>query len=447
MYTLMFRQFFRTGTCTIGLVLLLLLGSASIMIGKQFLDQQEKSASQVVQKQSEHTARNIDFHGDDIGLLLYYLKFSLVNRPSPLSGLSIGQRDLNPSVQHITIRTLEAQKHDTDLVNPVGLLYGNLDFSFVLIYILPLLIIAFTYNLRSEEEEVGTWRLVSIMSPSKFGFLWGKMSVRAISILVVVSVLFIIAIVVLNIPFGFSLLAFSLTTLLYLLFWFALCFWVISLARNSSFNALLLLTLWLVMVVLLPAALNNRINTKYPVPEALTTMIAQRDGYHEKWDMNKRETVAKFYQHYPHLESFDYPPEEGFNWLWYYAMQFLGDDESKEESALMQTKVSKRESISKKWGRFIPSIHAQLAFNDIAQTGLANHMEFLNATDEFHERTRLYFYPKIFSEANAQDVDWEQFEAEFFQQPERVKWAHLVSPLLIAILFVIGLIFINRNKD
>ena len=35
------------------------------------------------------------------------------------------------------------------------------------------------------------------------------------------------------------------------------------------------------------------------LPEAMRTAIAQRDGYHVKWDTDKKETIEKFYKHYP----------------------------------------------------------------------------------------------------------------------------------------------------
>ncbi|WP_228426044.1 hypothetical protein [Chryseobacterium carnipullorum] len=59
--------------------------------------------------------------------MLYYLKFGLVNQTDHLNALSIGQRDVNPSIQNLTIRNLEGQKYDTDLQNPVSLLLGSLD--------------------------------------------------------------------------------------------------------------------------------------------------------------------------------------------------------------------------------------------------------------------------------------------------------------------------------
>lgn len=449
MNSLMIKHFLRTRTCQLGLILILALGLISIVTGKQFLEDQEKRVAQVVEKQEEHIARNLEFHSDDMGLLLYYLKFSLVNEQNPLAALSIGQNDLNPSIQSVKILTLEGQKYDTDLVNPTRLLFGNLDLSFILVYIFPLLIITFCYNLLSEEEETGTWKMVSVTVRSKVKYLLSKLLVRLVLLLVVMSLLFIVAAWVLNIQWNETFLAFFVIGLLYQLFWFALSFWVIALKRDSSFNAVVLLSFWLTLVVLLPAIINNAITHRYPVPEALSTIIKQRDGYHEKWDVNKRETMDKFYKTYPQFQDYGYPPEEGFSWHWYYAMQHLGDDESREESMAMRDKILLRQKTSSQLGQFFPSMHVLLAFNNLAETSLLNHMDFLQYTNEFHENTRLYFYPKIFSQATAEEVNWAQFKPMFYESGnEVVEWWKSLFPLLIGILIFIGLsgLFLQRNQ-
>lgn len=447
MYFLMLKQFLRTRTCKLGLLLVLLLGIISIFIGKQFLNKQEKAAIQVAQKQSEHIKRNVKYHSDDIGLLLYYLKFSLINQPNPLSGLAIGQKDVNPNVLSVNILTLEGQKHNTDLVNPNQLLYGNLDLCFIILYVLPLLIIAFNYNLLSEEEETGTWRLVSVLSKSKIGFLLQKLSVRVILLFLVLLLLFVIAGFVMKIPLDASFIIFIITSFLYLLFWFALCFVVISLKQSSNLNALTMLSLWLVLVMLLPAAINNLVANQYPVPEAYTTFIQQRNAYHQKWDTNKRETIEKFYGSYPQFESYGYPPEEGFNWLWYYAMQNLGDEESHEQSNLMHTKILQRVYVSRIFAKFIPTLHTQLALNDVSGTSLVNHLSFLDYTDNFHQQTRLFFYPKIFSNENANAVDWSKFQPAQFQFENDINGLAILIPLIVTILLLLVLSFVMFRKN
>lgn len=440
MQRLMLLQFLRTRTCQFGLLLGLILGVMSIVTGKQFLMRQDTAMAQVAENQKEHINRNVDFHGKDIGLLFYYLKFAVVNEHDAMAALAIGQKDLNPSIQQVKILGLEGQKYNTDLVNPNKLLHGNLDLSFVLVYVFPLLIIGFTYNLRSEEEETGTWKIVSVMSNSNLKFLWSKLLVRLAILVLLMGLLYLMASLVLSIPFNLGSLAFFVTGLFYIFFWFSLSFWIISLKRNSNFNALILLSFWLVMVIVLPAIANNYITNKYPVPEALTAMIKQRDGYHKKWDLEKKGTMEKFYSLYPQFEKYGFPAEEGFNWLWYYAMQHLGDAESQKETNNMLDKIIQREEVSRQWAMFAPAMHTQLAFNELAGTSLVNHLNLMKGINDFHEEKRLYIYPKIFSESDVDEVDWQEFEPKHFHHKDKsTNWLLNLIPLFAGIMIFIGL--------
>lgn len=437
MYRLLFLRFLRSRAVMTSMVLMLLLGGLGIAIGHQYLARERAAIAQVEAHQQHHIARHVDLHTDDLGLLLYYVKFAHINSPSPLAALAIGQSDVNPNVQRITIKNLEGQKYDADLVNPMNLLSGNLDLSFVLIYLFPLLVIVFTFNLLSEETETGTWRLVSIQTTSKLRYLWAKLSVRMVLIYTLLIVLLGVASIALGIPFDTDFILMTLLSMLYIAFWFALCFLVITLRQRSGVNALVLLAIWLVLLVLFPAAMNAYLSNTYPVPEALSTMISQRDGYHTKWDTDKEETIRKFYAHYPQFKEHGYPTE-GFNWLWYYAMQQMGDDESIDDTKALRQKLRQREKASKQWSRFLPNMHLQLAFNELAGTSLDDHLRFMDATGRLHEQLRLFFYPKIFEEVTADKIDWAQFTPEY-HNPASVgnKGIRLGWPLITATLVLI----------
>ncbi|MEB2774065.1 DUF3526 domain-containing protein [Algoriphagus sp. D3-2-R+10] len=446
MYRLMFKQFFRSNVVILCLLLVSVLGMTGILIGKQFLDRQERATEQVTLYQQEHIERNVGFHQEEFGLLMYYLKFALINKPEKMAGLSIGQSDVNPAIQHVTIRNLEGQKYDTDLVNPSSLQSGNLDLGFVIIYLLPLLIIVFTFNLLSEEREVGTWQLVSIQSRSKLKYLLAKLSVRLLVILVLFVLLLTAAKLILGIPLDAALFAFFLLGFCYIIFWFTVCFLVIAFQKNSSLNALAMLSLWLVLAILLPAGINSYVSNQYPVPEALATMIEQRDGYHEKWDCDKQETMTDFYAHYPQFEDYGMPEEKEFSWLWYYAMQQMGDDEAREESEAMRDKLEQRALVSRRIAWAIPTMHVQLAFNKLAGTGSTSHMEFLERTDEFHEKMRLYFYSRIFDNTSVLEENWEKFEPEFIKKENSVEWLWLFLPIIICSGLLLFLTFLKVIK-
>ena len=287
MMTLIFKNFLRTNSIRIGVLFLLIAGIISLFVGKQFIDKQRQSVEETAIHQQKHIERNVKNHPNEMGLLLYYVKFSLVNNTLPINALSIGQRDVNPSIQSLTIRGLEAQKYDTDLNNPTNLLLGNIDFSFVLIFLFPLLIIAFTYNIISEEKESGTWKIVLIQSQNSLLFILKLFYIR---VLIVISVLLITLFsgsIFLGIPLNMLFWTYLATSILYILFWFGVCFWVASLHKSSNFNAVLLLSIWILLIIILPASINNYLVNKYPTPEAMETTLKQRKSYHEKWDLDK----------------------------------------------------------------------------------------------------------------------------------------------------------------
>jgi ABC-2 type transport system permease protein len=445
MLVLYFKNFLRSRLALVGLAVVLGAGIMGIFIGREHLRKRQDDAARAARIQREHIARNVKVVNGEMGLLLYYLRFGVVNQTHPLNALSVGQRDVNPSIQRVTIRNLENQKYDTDLFNPASLLAGNLDLGFVLIYLFPLLIIAFTYNVLSEEKEGGTWKLILAQSNGAARLLVQKFAVRAAVVFAALAGLLVLAAGLLALPPDAGLLAVVLLSVGYVLCWFALCFWIVSWQQPSSTNAVSLLGTWLLLTVVAPGAVNGYLAHAYPVPEALATAVRQREAYHEKWDTDKRVTVDRFYAHYPQFRK--YPlPDKPFSWLWYYAMQQMGDDEARREAAALRARLWQREKASQWVACFIPTLHAQHQLNTLAGAGLASHLRFLDHTTRFHEQLRLHFYPKIFEEAPVAGENWEAFRVAFFSEDRTVHWGPLLLPLVSLTGLFAGLALLNLRK-
>ncbi|WP_405414578.1 DUF3526 domain-containing protein [Maribacter sp. Asnod1-A12] len=445
MYSLLFKSFFRTKIFLVSLVLLLTVGVISILIGKQYLVKQEKTIAAAQVFQEESIKKNLEYHHDDLGLLLYYLRFTLVKKPVNISAISIGQSDVNPLLQAVTIRGLEGQKYDTDFENPSLLMSGNLDLGFVIIYLFPLVLIAMTFNLYSEEKELGTWRILAAQTSGKAQFLFKKLIVRILFVFGVLIFLMFLASALLQIPMKQNFWAIFLQSILYVLFWSALCFWIVTLLKNSSFNALALISIWVVLTILFPALINNYVINKYQVPEALDAMVEQRDGYHEKWDLEKDVTMNGFIGAYPQYVKYKVPQDK-FSWIWYYGMQHMGDIAAKETSEEMTEKIKLRNSVSENVALFVPTMHAQLTLNNLSGTDMISHLDFLNALTKFHENLRLGFYDKIFNHKTASSVDWKNHEIKFHEVDHGFSWLKLLLPtILITVLIAISAI-VNLRK-
>ncbi len=442
MYSLLIKQFFRSKTVWLAFGIVMILGILSIGTGKQFITQKQEAIAKTIEEQEEHIKRQAQLHENDIGLLLYYLKFSFINTVQPLSAISIGQSDLNTHIQNVKILNLEGQKYDTDLVNPMRLQVGNLDLSFLIIFLFPLVIIALNFNVLSEEIERGTWKIVTIQGILPFKFLIMKLGIRLLFICLVLGGLFLLSKFVLDIPLNAKFLDIIIISYLYIMFWFSLCFFVILLRKSSNTNAIILLASWLLLVVFLPVLVNNYIINKYPVDEVFTMTIKQRDAYHKRWDTDKKETMDKFYKHYPQFKKYKLKAE-GFSWLWYYAMQQMGDDESQHEKENMYRKIKNRELLSQQIARFFPPLQVQLSMNAIAKTDLTHHIDFLNETTNFHEKIRLQFYPRIFENQKASAVNWKTYKPEFFKSNYDFRLLKSAFPLILitVILILLGVLF------
>jgi ABC-2 type transport system permease protein len=184
------------------------------------------------------------------------------------------------------------------------------------------------------------------------------------------------------------------------------------------------------LTVVLPAMLNSFLTTAYPTPEALATTVAQRDGYHRKWDTDKAETMEKFYAHYPQFRVFPLP-DKTFSWLWYYAMQQMGDDDAHHDAEDLHAKLEAREQASRRLSAFVPTLHTQLTINELCASSSQNHYQYLDSLTRFHEQKRLFFYPKIFSEADVKAENWASHTVAYFKENKRVNWWGLSLPFVL----------------
>ncbi len=446
MYKYLYLQFFRSKVTIVALALLFVLGIISIGVGKKFVVQQQAGVTEITTQQKQHLDRLLKYENKEMGLFLYYTKFAYINPITALAGLSIGQRDINSSIQANTIRGIEAQKYDTDLRNPYQLMVGNFDLSFVILYLFPLVIIVLTFNLYSQEKEQGTWPLVKAQTKNVQQYLWYKLSVPFLSISILLFLLFVVAKIILNIPLQAAFITYACSAFLYLCFWFSMVMFIVSFYKSSSSNAISMLSIWLLLTILLPAAVNNYISKKYTVPESLSTMLKQRDGYHTKWDIPQDSVMKIFFAAYPQHKNAVWNGA-GFNYMWYYAMQHCGDMEAQTDSRLFMQKLEQREASSKAISYFVPTIHMQLLGTELAKTDLQNHLQFLDSSTAFHEKLRLQFYPKIFGDSAVVKTDWKKYEPIFFKTTQKEDAVKMILPFLVlTMLFMISSIILLKNR-
>lgn len=442
----LFKQFTRNTSYLFILVILFVAGIGALYTGKKFLEKQERIIEKTSQYQKESIDRNLEFHKDDLGLILYYQKFNLVNKHSNLSGMNIGIRDLNPVIRGVTIRNLEEQKPNTDLYNPSNTAFGNFDFVFVLIFVFPLALITLTFNAQSEEVERGTWKMLSIQSQSLKKYLDFKLAIRLLAVVLVYLLLFIIGIFWLDIPLNSDSFLFFISGLLYLIFWALVSRWVASLQKSTAFNALLLVGIWVMMNFIVPMFANVLIEKAIPTDSAVEAFMKQRDGYHNKWDEKKIPTMERFYKVYPQYSHFQVKEDNQFNWTWYYAMHHLGDLEAKPSAEKYQNQLNKRIKVEQYLAYFFPNINTMIGTSQLAKSDMQNELNYQNALVRFHEKKRLEFYEPIFAKKPTESLPWHQQKVEIYKDQNAMSWLKILLPYLILISFLTIISQINYRK-
>jgi ABC-2 type transport system permease protein len=403
-----------------GLLIIFLAGLYAIEHGRRVIAAQQHVIAATPEMQREHLQKMLVQHADPEGPgnALYYINFFTMSEPSRLAPLSLGLRDVNPFNLKVRMLTLEGQLYDSEISNPATLALGNFDLSFLLVFLYPLLIIAFTHNTLSAEQEQGTWNLICSQPASPLKVLGVKAGIRFAAIVGVWSLTLLSAALWLRLPLDRRLIFTALVSLSYLLFWFAASLLVMSFRRSSNFNALALLGVWLFLTIMVPVALNVTLSTLLPVPEAMEVTVRQREGYHQQWDHRKAETMRRFFVRYPEYASFQAPPER-FSWGWYYAAQHLGDEDAAAASAQFRDKLQQRQQWMRRLAWLIPTINAQASFNHIAQTDLDHHLVYLDSVRSFHEQVRRFFYPYILCNGPTPAVNWRQLPNHRHSDEER----------------------------
>ncbi|MCE7042409.1 DUF3526 domain-containing protein [Dyadobacter sp. CY312] len=441
------KNFLLGKTVLIGAISLVLFGIYGFYHGSQVIERQQKTISSVPEVHKSHLDVVVEHgKGKTAGSTAYYPFFYTTNPASPWAKFSIGQRDINPFSLKVKMLAIEGQLYDSELTNPLTLLVGNLDASFVFIFLFPLLIIAFTYNTISEEQENGVWKIVRTTTESIKSAIINKLLVRLLVVLGTSVLLFLAAVIYLQLPFSYPTFQLGAVLLLYVIFWFMVAVLVISLGKGSSFNATTLVSIWIFLCILFPGIANIVVNNSIPVPEAAETTIKQREGYHEKWDLPKKPTMEKFYALYPQYRK--YPiPEDQYSPGWYYAMQLSGDLESAGSSAKLFEKLDQRQLLSENIAGLNPVIAAQQLLNKIANTDLSSHIRYLQSVKEHHRHVREYFYPFIFENTLTENLNWNgypAYEPAGYSQDSLTKGVLAVSVWSVLTLLISILLF-KRN--
>ena len=323
---------------------------------------------------------------------------SVVLEPGPLTALAVGQSDLLPYYYDVSINTNESTfLQNGEVENPLNLMVGRFDLAFVAVYLLPLLVLALGFNVLSGEREQGTLALTLSQPVSARRIVATKLGFRAMLVMAVAAGVSVIGILLTGSPgsaepSGRALLWCAALTV-YALFWFSITAWVNSLGRSSAWNATVLVGAWLVLVVVLPAAINIAAGLLHPLPSRVEMITAQREASNDA--VNRRsELLARYLEDHPELAGGTVADESNRAALAWAATDAV-NRRLEEVAAQHHLRREEQNELVRRYRFLSPALLVQELFIDAAGTGDARFARFQSQVREFAGQWRSFFVPAI----------------------------------------------------
>jgi len=318
-----------------------------------------------------------------------------------LAVLAVGASDLHPYYARVSVRSKASFMASDEVENPHNLLAGRFDLVFVVVWVLPLLLIALTYNTVTGERDQGTMALWRAQPVPATRVLLAKLGVRAVFVLGLAVVLLVLAAFVGGAPLAdpavaLRFLAWLSVVALYALFWLAVITIVNATARSSAASAVLLLGSWLIVVVVVPATVSAAVAAVYPSPSrvALTTELrAASDRAAAQGDTAVNQFLAD------HPEMLQTGTLAASNsWGRTLATQERANDAMRPVYAAFDSALARQHAAAGLASMLSPAVMAQEALQDVADRSLARFRYFDGAVDRHHQAWQAFFFQRVFGE-------------------------------------------------
>ncbi|MCB0628856.1 MAG: DUF3526 domain-containing protein [Saprospiraceae bacterium] len=374
--------------------------------------------------------------------------------PAPLALVATGQSDLFTHYVEPTLREEAMLLNFTELSSPVQLLFGSFDLSFVLIYLLPLIVIAFTFDLLSAEREQGSLRLLATQPLRLVGWLLQKSALRFALLTVLLGVSLHLSLWSSGISlFGHwnegvsQLLALSFA---YLLFWFGLAFVVNLLGRSSAYNAISLLGGWVALVLLVPAVLNQTANTLYPVPSRARLVNDLRVMKAEA-DREQDAIMEEYLRDHPELAGMVTGGSANTDGYWqrYFAAQDIIKKRMQPLIEEYDGQLDRQQQWVQQLRVLSPALLLQDGLQEIAGTASRHYRDYRRQVVDFAGQWREFFLPLIFQDEKITPTVLMQLPEFRYREPEAGQHFGINLLLLMlygSLLFGLGFGLYNRRR-
>jgi ABC-2 type transport system permease protein len=206
----------------------------------------------------------------------------VVLEPTPLAAVSAGSGDLAPAVLRagmVTKLLAPAQS----IENPANRLAGPLDLTFLVGALLPLFVLALSFDVLARERDAKIWPLLASQPTSVPRIVTARLAVHFAALWLPLAAATLVAALSSRTGHHSSILSTLAEVTLwlglaaaYLLFWQLLAAALNFRARSAATNAVLLAGAWLASVLLIPSLLDAAVQAVAPPPDRRAFLLEVR---------------------------------------------------------------------------------------------------------------------------------------------------------------------------
>jgi len=237
---------------------------------------------------------------------LYYNPYYELKQPSPMMVFGVGQAEQYGFYKQITF---QASPFDADMAeeiaNPERLQFGALDFSFMVLFLFPLLLLIFLYNVKGSEIDLGIINIVYAQAGSPVKWLLSRTLFYFVCSILVLTVLMVIGAFMTSVLNHNANDFFKLFFLFsgYLLLWSLAFFLILYTGQGSAINALKMVGLWILFAFVIPGAVHQWVSIQQPASYMTDLIDAKRDDTQKLYDQPDDIIIQQLYALYPEIQN------------------------------------------------------------------------------------------------------------------------------------------------
>ena len=206
--------------------------------------------------------------------------------------------------------------------------------------------------------------------------------------------------------------------------------------NNSSKNALTLIGCWLLLVLVIPATINQIGNTLYPTPSRLN-MINEIRLIKKENEKKQDEIMDSYIRNHPELAQGAGQEQFGF-WHNYFASEKVLEEKTKPLLARYNSQLKKQQTLQRTFQFLSPALLMQQSLNKVAASSEMHYNDFKTQVNEFSLTWRNYLVPMLFNQ--------EKFTLKNYRElPEfnyRNRVAHPIWQDVLVLLLINGIVLL-----